>query len=115
MIKKINDFLAGIPMTIVGGVFLIISLVLSLTGNKVLVDPAWVSVMICWYFVLYLSIWRIIYNHGISKISSALLISIAMIAAIAIGELICSRGSRFHYGDWSNFRRKNNGKSKKKD
>ncbi len=90
MIKKINDFLAGIPMTIVGGVFLIISLVLSLTGNKVLVDPAWVSVMICGIPLLYLSIWRIIYNHGISKISSALLISIAMIAAIAIGDLFAA-------------------------
>ncbi len=90
MIKKINDFLAGIPMTIVGGVFLIISLVLSLTGNKIPVDPAWVSVMICGIPLMYLSIWRIIYNHGISKISSALLISIAMIAAIAIGDLFAA-------------------------
>ena len=46
MIKKINDFLAGIPMTIVGGIFLVISLVLSLTGNKLPIDPAWVSVFI---------------------------------------------------------------------
>ena len=30
--KKINDFLAGIPMTIVGGVFLVLSLVLSRVG-----------------------------------------------------------------------------------
>lgn len=90
MLKKINDFLAGIPMTIVGGVFLVISLVLSLTGNKSLIDPAWVSVMICGIPLLYLSIWRIIHNHSISKISSALLISIAMIAAIAIGDLFAA-------------------------
>ena len=90
MIKKINDFLAGIPMTIVGGIFLVISLVLSLTGNKLPIDPAWVSVFICGIPLLYLSIWRIIYNHGISKISSALLISIAMIAAIAIGDLFAA-------------------------
>ena len=32
--------------------------------------------------LLYLAIWRIIYNKGISKISSALLICIAMIAAM---------------------------------
>ena len=90
MIKKINDFLAGIPMTIVGGIFLVISLVLSLTGNKLPIDPAWVSVVICGIPLLYLSIWRIIHNHGISKISSALLISIAMIAAIAIGDLFAA-------------------------
>lgn len=90
MFKKMKDFLAGIPMTIVGGVFLVISLVLSLTGNKIPVDPAWVSVIICGIPLLYLSIWRIIHNHGISKISSALLISIAMIAAIAIGDLFAA-------------------------
>lgn len=90
MLKKINDFLAGISMTIVGGVFLVISLVLSLTGNKIPVDPAWVSVIICGIPLLYLSVWRIIHNHGISKISSALLISIAMFAAIAIGDLFAA-------------------------
>lgn len=40
--------------------------------------------------LLYLSIWRGIHNTGISKISSALLISIAMIAAIAIGDLFAA-------------------------
>lgn len=90
MLKKINDFLAGISMTIVGGVFLVISLVLSLTGNKIPIDPAWISVIICGIPLLYLSIWRIIHNHGISKISSALLITIAMIAAIAIGDLFAA-------------------------
>jgi len=39
---------------------------------------------------LYLAIWRILYNPGISKISSALLISIAMLAAIAIGDLFAA-------------------------
>lgn len=90
MLKKMNDFLADVPMTIVGGVFLVISLVLSLTGNKFPIDPAWVSVMICGIPLLYLSVWRLIHNHGISKISSALLISIAMLAAIAIGDLFAA-------------------------
>lgn len=90
MFKKINNFLAGIPMTVVGGGFLVISLLLSLTGNKLPIDPAWVSVIICGIPLLYLSLWRIIHNHGISKISSALLISVAMIAAIAIGDLFAA-------------------------
>lgn len=39
---------------------------------------------------MYLAVWRIIYNPGISKISSALLITIAMFAAIAIGDLFAA-------------------------
>lgn len=90
MFKKMNDFLAGIPMTMIGGIFLAVSLVLSLTGITVPVDPAWAAVIICGIPLLYLSIWRVIYNPGVSKISSALLISIAMIAAIAIGDLFAA-------------------------
>lgn len=86
MVKRINDFLAGVPMTIVGGVFLVVSLILMLMRIEVPVDPAWVSVIICGIPLLYLAIWRVIFNKGMSKISSALLISIAMIAAIAIGD-----------------------------
>ncbi|MDD3314142.1 MAG: cation-translocating P-type ATPase [Syntrophaceticus sp.] len=88
--KRLNDFLAGVPMTIVGGVFLVASLILMLMKIEVPVDPAWVSVIICGIPLLYLAIWRIINNKGMSKISSALLISIAMIAAIAIGDLFAA-------------------------
>ncbi len=90
MLKKINDSLAGIPMTIASGIFLAISLALSISDISVLIDPAWISVFISGIPLLYLSIWRIIHNPGISKISSALLISIAMIAAIAIGDLFAA-------------------------
>lgn len=95
MIKRMNDFLAGLPMTVVGGVFLIMSFVfprtgIVLPGNVLPFDPAWVTVIICGIPLLYLAVWRVIYNKGISKISSALLISIAMIAAIAIGDLFAA-------------------------
>lgn len=88
--KRLSDFLAGIPMTIVGGVFLGTSLIFMLLKIEVPVDPAWVSVIICGVPLLYLAIWRIIYNKGMSKISSALLISIAMIAAIVIGDIFAA-------------------------
>ena len=99
MLKKINDLLAGLPMTIVAGVFLLIDLVPHLaeefggTPMQLSVlpfDPAWVTVLISGIPLLYLAIWRIIYNPGISKISSALLISIAMFASIAIGDLFAA-------------------------
>lgn len=90
MLKKINDLLAGIPMTIIGGIFLILSFVLRGMNIMMLVDPAWVTVIISGIPLLYLAVWRIIHNPGISKISSALLISIAMFAAIAIGDLFAA-------------------------
>lgn len=90
MVKRINDFLAGLPMTIAGGVFLILSFTLPRTGVHLPVDPAWITVVICGIPLLYLAVWRMLHNRGISKISSALLISIAMIAAIAIGDLFAA-------------------------
>lgn len=98
-LKKINDFLAGLPMTIVAGVFLLLDLVPHLMeefgGTPVHLsflpfDPSWVTIIISGIPLLYLAIWRIIYNRGISKISSALLICIAMFAALAIGELFAA-------------------------
>lgn len=90
MIKRICDFLSGVPMTLTGGIFVIISFVLSRSGIQFAIDPAWITVIICGVPLLYLSIWRLIYNKGISKISSALLICIAMIAAIMIGDLFAA-------------------------
>ena len=90
MIKKINDFLAGWMMTIVGGVFLLASFILPRTGQPWGENLAWVCVVICGIPLLYLAVWRIIYNRGISKISSALLISMAMIASLCIGDLFAA-------------------------
>lgn len=90
MLKKINDFLAGLPMTIVGGVFLIFSFILPKIGINLFVDPAWITVIICGIPLLYLAVQRTIYNRGIGKISSAHLICIAMIAAIIIGDLFAA-------------------------
>lgn len=99
MLKKLNDFLAGLPMTIVAGVFLLVDLVPHLIeefgGTPTSLaflpfDPAWVTIFISGIPLLYLAIWRVIYNPGISKISSALLICIAMFAAIGIGDLFAA-------------------------
>ena len=99
MLKRLNDFLSGLPMTIVSGVFLLLDLVLHIMEESGIreahpailpFDPAWVTVIISGIPLLYLAIWRVIHNSGISKISSALLICIAMFAAIAIGDLFAA-------------------------
>lgn len=99
MIKKITDFLAGLPMTIVSGIFLLLDLLphliseftsLDITFKLFPFDPAWITVIISGIPLIYLAVHRIIYNSGISKISSALLITIAMFAAIFIGDLFAA-------------------------
>ncbi len=99
MLKKLNDFLSGRTMTIVSGVFLLLDFIPHMTevfGGSSLplhflpFDPAWVTIIISGIPLLYLSIWRLIHNPGISKISSALLICIAMFAAIGIGDLFAA-------------------------
>ncbi|WP_101696604.1 heavy metal translocating P-type ATPase [Clostridium minihomine] len=87
MAKKINDLFCGIPMTVISGVFLSFSLAFLLTGISVPVDPAWVTVVICGFPLLYLALTRLIFEKWVS---SALLISIAMAASIAIGELFAA-------------------------
>ncbi|QIB70171.1 cation-translocating P-type ATPase [Aminipila butyrica] len=85
--QRINQFFSGIPMTIVGAVFLAASLGALLTHNRLPLDPAWVTVVICGFPLLYLAITRLIFQRWIS---SALLISVAMVASIAIGELFAA-------------------------
>lgn len=90
--KKAIEFLEGIPMTVVSGIFLVISFILSKLVNEIpeFLDPAWISILISGLPILYSAVRKLICNKGISKISSALLISSAMIAAICIGDLFAA-------------------------
>ncbi len=88
-INKIMKILEGIRMTAIGGVFLLISLIFILTGTSIPVylNPAWITIIICGIPLLYLAISRLIYEHWVS---SALLIVIAMIASLFIGEIFAA-------------------------
>ncbi|MEE3419002.1 MAG: cation-translocating P-type ATPase [Methanosphaera sp.] len=81
--------LEGLKMTIVGGVFLLFSLYFVLTGTSIpnYLDPAWVTVFICGIPLVYLALTRLINEHWIS---SALLIVMAMVASIYIGEIFAA-------------------------
>lgn len=88
--RKIIEFFESIPATIISGVFLIASFVFPKFEFNYLENLAWVSIVISGSPLLYSAIKKIICNNGIRKISSALLISIAMIAAILIGDLFAA-------------------------
>lgn len=99
MVHRIHDILSGLYMTILAGLFLLLDgiphLIEEFCGqrpfqNIIPFEPSWITVIICGFPLVYLSIRRIIYNKGISKISSALLISMAMFAAIAIGDIFAA-------------------------
>ncbi len=87
---KILDIFESIPATIIGGVGLVLSFVLPKLKLNLPIDLAWIAVIVSGIPLLHLAIYRVFKNKGISKISSALLISIAMIAAICIGDLFAA-------------------------
>ena len=87
MLKKISDLFAGLTMTIISGAFLVLSLILLLTGKEVPLNPAWITILLSGYPLIYLAVTRLVYERWIS---SALLISIAMAASVAIGEFFAA-------------------------
>ncbi len=88
--KKLLEHLESIPATVVGGVFLVLSLVLPRVGVTLPIDPAWATVAISGVPLACAAVRKLRKNRGITRISSALLITLAMIAAIAIGDLFAA-------------------------
>jgi len=84
---RIASFLAGLKMTIVGAVFLAASLIIMLSGAHVPVDPIWVTIVICGVPIFYNAIYYLIFDR---QITTALLISIAMVSAIVIGQFFAA-------------------------
>lgn len=74
-------------MTVAGGAFLLSSLALMLAKIEIPFDPAWVTVAICGLPLAHAALARLVFEK---RITSALLITIAMVAAIYIGELFAA-------------------------
>ena len=87
MLSKSIDFLSGLAVTILGGAFLVAGLVLMLMEINVPVDPAWAAVVISGIPICCTAIRELLQER---YISSELLITVAMIASIAIGELFAA-------------------------
>ena len=89
MIDEITDFLFGLKMTIISGIFLLIAVVFMIFGIDVPVylNPAWGTVIISGIPMLLLAMTRLIREKWIS---SALLIAIAMVASLLIGEVFAA-------------------------
>lgn len=90
MVQEFIEKFESIPATIISGFFLVASFVLPLLKINLVFDLAWVTIFISGLPLIYAAIKKLVKNKGISKISSALLISIAMIAAILIDDLFAA-------------------------
>lgn len=100
-LERLDGFLSGIPMTIVSGVFVVLSFILSLVSMESVfgpslasmlstVDVAWVAVIVSGFPILYSAVRKLIVAPGVKKLSSALLITVAMAAAIGIGDVFAA-------------------------
>ena len=89
MIDEITDFLFGLKMTILSGIFLLIAVIFMIFGidTSIYLNPAWGAVIISGIPMLLLAMTRLIREKWIS---SALLIAIAMVASLLIGEIFAA-------------------------
>ena len=89
MIDEITDFLFGLKMTIISAIFLVIAVIFMILGidTPIYLNPAWGAVIISGIPMLLLALTRLIREKWIS---SALLIAIAMVASLLIGEIFAA-------------------------
>ena len=88
-LEQAMDFLAGLKMTIVAGIFLLIAVIFMIfhISIPIWLDPSWGAVIISGIPLVYLALIRLIREKWVS---SALLITIAMVASLLIGELFAA-------------------------
>ncbi|MBO7707701.1 MAG: hypothetical protein J6S42_03380, partial [Thermoguttaceae bacterium] len=85
--KKIIQFLKSLPMTCVSGLLLVVSfIVVKVMGREPALDPAWGAVAISGVPLAHAALLRLAGRKGIAVFSVPLLITIAMIASISIGN-----------------------------
>ena len=87
MLSEIMDCLSGIKMTIIAAIFLSCAIVCMVFGVKCPINLAWGAVIISGIPLIYLALYRLIFEKWVS---SALLITIAMVASLAIGEIFAA-------------------------
>ena len=85
--EKAIEFLSGVRMTVVGGLFLAASLAFIVADKALAVDPAWVAVAVCGLPLAYAAVFNLIEQR---RITVPLLVTIAMASAIYIGEIFAA-------------------------
>ena len=87
MLEEILERCETAPAIILSGLCLIASFFWS---EQLPFDPAWVSFLICGAPIIYWGVHQLFKGEGLGRITSALLMTIAMLAATAIGDLFAA-------------------------
>ncbi len=92
MIEKIVEFLEDVKMVVLSGVILALGIILSLLSVDVpiFLNPLWITILISGIPIIYSAVKKLIISKGIRKISSPLLISMALLASVVIGDLFAA-------------------------
>lgn len=92
MFKNLLEFFESTLATVIGGAFLLLALILSWCNVDIptYINPCWVAIIFSGMPILCYAIETLFRQKGIAKITSSLLISIAMISAIIIGDLFAA-------------------------
>lgn len=87
MVERVIQSLSSLQMLILSGVFLLASLLMLFGTVRLPLDPAWVTIVIAGTPLLYAALTGLFVRRSIT---SALLISLAMAASIAIDEVFAA-------------------------
>lgn len=87
MLERILEGFESTAAIIFSGLCLLASFFVS---DRLPLDPAWLSAIVSGSGIVYWGIRQLFEGEGLNRITSALLVSIAMIASIAIGDLFAA-------------------------
>ena len=90
MIEKIIERFESLPFVIASGIALLGDLIPHILDIEPIFHFSYIAVAICGLPILYSALRKLLFNKGLKRISSALLISIAMICAICIGDVFAA-------------------------
>ena len=84
---KVIQFLRSLPMTCVSGILLAVSFIaFKAAGREPSIDPAWGAILISGIPLAHAAILRVANQKGVGIFSVPLLVTIAMIASIKVGN-----------------------------
>lgn len=90
MFSRLTQFLSRGPLIALGGLLLIASFFWDRTGLAQYANPALITVVICGIPIVFRAYMRLTKSVGMARISSPLLITMAMIASLSMGEFFAA-------------------------
>ncbi len=90
MFMRLTQFLSRGPVIILGGLLLVASFFWSRTGLSPYADPALITVFLCGIPIVFRAYMRLTKSVGMARISSPLLITLAMIASLSTKQFFAA-------------------------